>query len=606
VTTAVGAPQRVDVSGGEEPMVQLRDVFCVHRTSEGDAAALQGATLEVARGELLCVLGPSGAGKSTLLRVIGGLQTPSAGIVRVLGRDIGRLSGRARARIRHDAIGFLSQHADASVAPDLRIRDVVALPLALRAVERSAARARVDELLDAAGLGDRAQARPGELSGGERQRVAVCASLAHRPSLLLADEPTGELDAASAEAVRALISELARAHGTTAIVVSHDPATAEFADRSVRLRDGRVAEDRRGGDGALVVGAGGWLQLPPELLRDAGIGDRARVRPGPDGGLLVTPAGPGTLPGESRSQLEHMGPTGEPQAPLEGTGPAGEPRSPLERSGPVCESRSPLERSRPAGGSRSPLERSRPAGGSRSPLERSGPAGGQESGGGWEPTLVGVRSLRRDRGRGAGRRRVLDGFDRQFAAGRMTAITGRSGSGKTTLLRLLAGIDAPDEGLVSLDAVALGSLGAEARASLRRERIGYLSQEPAPVAFLSAEENIVLALRLRGWDTAAAARRATVVLSWVGLAERARQRVARLSAGETQRVALARALASARGLLIVDEPTSRLDEAGATTIAELLAAAAAQDRQTVICATHDPQVIRHADEVVPLEPLRSS
>jgi putative ABC transport system ATP-binding protein len=188
----------------------------------------------------------------------------------------------------------------------------------------------------------------------------------------------------------------------------------------------------------------------------------------------------------------------------------------------------------------------------------------------------------------------------------MTAITGRSGSGKTTLLRLLAGIDAPDEGLVSLDAVALGSLGAEARASLRRERIGYLSQEPAPVAFLSAEENIVLALRLRGWDTAAAARRATVVLSWVGLAERARQRVARLSAGETQRVALARALASARGLLIVDEPTSRLDEAGATTIAELLAAAAAQDRQTVICATHDPQVIRHADEVVPLEPLRSS
>jgi putative ABC transport system ATP-binding protein len=179
----------------------------------------------------------------------------------------------------------------------------------------------------------------------------------------------------------------------------------------------------------------------------------------------------------------------------------------------------------------------------------------------------------------------------------MTAITGPSGSGKTTLLRLLAGIDAPDSGELSLDSIALHSLDAEGRASIRRARVGYLPQEPSPVAFLSAEENVVLALRLRGWNATAAARRAVVVLSWVGLAERSRQRVARLSAGEAQRVALARALASARGLLIVDEPTSRLDESGAATIAELLVAAALDDRQTVICASHDPQVIRHADEV---------
>jgi ABC-type lipoprotein export system ATPase subunit len=484
LTTALGAPHAVDVPGGEQPIVQLRDVFCVHRTSEGDAAALQGTTLDVASGELLCVLGPSGAGKSTLLRVVAGLQTPSAGIVRVLGQDIGRLPRRARARIRHDAIGFLSQHAEAAVAPDLRVGDVVALSLALRGVDRLSTRARVSELLDAAGLADRADARPGELSGGERQRVAVCASLAHRPSLLLADEPTGELDAASAAAVRELISELARAHGTTAIVVSHDPATSEFADRSVRLRDGRIVEDRRRGDGPthpLVVGAGGWLQLPPELLRDAGIGDRARVRPGPDGGLLVTPAGPARLPGPGE-----------------------------EADGP------------------------------RTPLETAGPASHRT----WEPAAVDVRSLRRHRGRGAGRRRVLDGLDRRFAPGRMTAITGRSGSGKTTLLRVLAGIDAPDAGEVLLDSASLGSLDVEARASVRRAQIGYLPQEPSPVAFLSAEENVVLALRLRGWSTADAARRAAVVLSWVGLAQRARQRVARLSAGESQRVALARALAN--------------------------------------------------------------
>jgi ABC-type lipoprotein export system ATPase subunit len=530
VTSTAGTASGTARDQHREPIVQLRDVFCVHRTSEGDAAALQGTTLDVQRGELLCVLGPSGAGKSTLLRVIAGLQTPSAGIVQVLGRDIGRVPVRLRARLRHSSIGFLGQDADAVLAPDLRVRDAVAMPLSLRRVQRRAALERVRELLEAAGLSERADALPRELSGGERQRIAVCAALAHRPSLLLADEPTGELDARSAETVRALIADLTRAHGTTAILVSHDPATAEFADRSVRLRDGRVVEDRRGGDDALVVGRGGWLQLPPELLRAAGIGDRARVRRGPDG-LLVSPV-PGASP--------------EPHLPA----------APALAAAVTA--------------------------------------------GGWERSSVELRSLHRSRGRGARRRNVIGDLTREFPAGRMTAVTGRSGSGKTTLLRLIAGIDAPDSGELLLDRHALQALDAEQRASIRRARVGYLPQEPSPVAFLSAEENVVLALRLRGWGANAAARRATVVLAWVGLSDRARQRVARLSAGEAQRVALARALASARGLLVVDEPTSRLDQAGAATIAELLAAAAVYDHQTVICATHDPQVIRHADEVLAL------
>ena len=151
-----------------------------------------------------------------------------------------------------------------------------------------------------------------------------------------------------------------------------------------------------------------------------------------------------------------------------------------------------------------------------------------------------------------------------------------------------------------LDGAALSRLGAEELAALRRKRIGYLPQEPWPIGFLSAEENVVLALRLRRWDQSAAAERAAVALARVGLSERARQRVSRLSAGEGQRVALARALAGARGLLVVDEPTSRLDQANATAVAELLAAAAADDHQTVICATHDAEVIARADEVVTL------
>jgi putative ABC transport system ATP-binding protein len=185
-------------------------------------------------------------------------------------------------------------------------------------------------------------------------------------------------------------------------------------------------------------------------------------------------------------------------------------------------------------------------------------------------------------------------------AGRLTVVTGRSGSGKSTLLRILAGLERADEGQVVLDGTELASLDAEARAALRRARIGYLPQDPAPVGFLSVTENIVLALRLRGLSPADAAARAHAAVAAVGLGERARQRVARLSAGEAQRAALARALAGARGLLIVDEPSSRLDQANAARVAELLSAAAARECQTVICATHDPELIGRADHLIEL------
>ncbi len=218
----------------------------------------------------------------------------------------------------------------------------------------------------------------------------------------------------------------------------------------------------------------------------------------------------------------------------------------------------------------------------------------------WAPARVEALSLTRGYGSRQRRRAVIDALTHRFAPGRMTVVTGRSGVGKTTLLRILAGLDHPDRGEVLVDHDPLGGRGAEELATLRRERIGYMPQEPWPVGFLSAEENVALVLRLRGWAPSAARERAAAALARVGLADRARQRVHRLSAGEAQRVALARSLASARGLVIVDEPTSRLDETAARTVARLLLAAAAEDRQTVICATHDPAVIKEADEVVEL------
>jgi ABC-type lipoprotein export system ATPase subunit len=517
-------------------VVELRDVFCVHRTNEGDAAALAGTNLELGGGEVLCVLGPSGAGKSTLLRVVAGLQQPSAGVVRVLGRDISRMPARSVSRLRHELMGFLGQYTDTALSPDLRVRDAVALPLALRGMPRRERRRRVDELFAVTALADRADARPAELSGGERQRFALCAALAHRPRLLLADEPTGELDDASADAIRALIVGLARTNGTSVMLVTHDPGTAGVADRTLRIRDGRIVSDRRAGEGqgeeALVVDDG-WLRLPPDLLTQAGIGpgkgQRARAQPTADGVVVTRAAG--------------------------GSGPAAPPA-------PEASPRPPQR---------------------------------------WVPVRVELCLLTRTYGNGLTRRQVLSGLTHEFAPGQMTVVTGRSGAGKTTLLKLVAGLDRPSSGQVMLDGQPLGDRTGEQVASLRRQRIGYLSQEPAPIEFLSAEENTVLILRIRGWNADDAAERAITALTRAGLADRAGQRVHRLSAGEAQRLALARALAGARGLLIVDEPTSRQDETNAGAVAAALAAAAHTDGQTVICATHDPAVIGQADAVMALD-----
>ena len=261
--------------------VEIEDVFRVYSTDEGTAAALQGLSLTVHEGEVVAVLGPSGSGKTTLLRILAGLDRPSAGRVRVAGIDLRRLRGRGLDRYRSRQLGYADQRYGQALAPELTAAELVSLRLALAGESPRERRTRTAELLDQVGLEDRAGAYPHELSGGEQQRVALCAALAHRPRLLLADEPTGELDAKNAAVVYELIGELARAQGTTAIVVSHDPGSASIADRIVHIRDGRVsAEQARAQPDSeeIVVARGGWLRVPEELLRRGGIGTRARAR----------------------------------------------------------------------------------------------------------------------------------------------------------------------------------------------------------------------------------------------------------------------------------------------------------------------------------------
>jgi len=272
--------------------IEVRDVFRVHSTPEGDAAALQGLSLAVREHEVVTVLGPSGAGKSTLLRLLAGVERPSAGAVRVLGDDLAKLPSRRLAEYRAAKLGYVDQHYARALAPELSARELVALQLGLRGSSEAARLGRADELLDRVGLGGKRDRRPGQLSGGEQQRVALCAALAHEPEIFPADEPTGELDSETAEQVYALVGELVREHGCTTLLVSHDPESAKVADRIVRIRDGRVSEEwGREGESpdTIVVGRGGWLRLPEELLQRAGVGERATAHL-QQGRIVVAPA----------------------------------------------------------------------------------------------------------------------------------------------------------------------------------------------------------------------------------------------------------------------------------------------------------------------------
>jgi len=259
--------------------VEARDLFRLYSSPEGASVALQGLTLDVAEGELLVVFGPSGSGKSTLLRILAGLDRPSAGTVSVLGHDLRTLRGRALTEYRSRTLGYADQHYARSLAPELTARQLVGLRLALIGIGRAERDRVADRLLERVGLDDRRDALPRELSGGQQQRVAICAALAHRPRLFIADEPTGELDSANAAQIYELIRALSRDAGATTVLVSHDPESAAVADRVVQIRDGRVSGE--GGDA--VVNRGGWIRIPEELLHGA---SRARLEPAPDGVIL--------------------------------------------------------------------------------------------------------------------------------------------------------------------------------------------------------------------------------------------------------------------------------------------------------------------------------
>jgi len=211
-----------------------------------------------------------------------------------------------------------------------------------------------------------------------------------------------------------------------------------------------------------------------------------------------------------------------------------------------------------------------------------------------------VRALRKIYGSGPTATTVFAGLDAAFPGGRLVAVTGPSGSGKTTLLHLLAGLERPTEGEVTVLGRLLAPLSRSELAAFRREHVALVGQDPGLVPFLSARENVELGLAVRRRPRTQTPRQAHEALAAVGLGERSEQRVSRLSAGERERVAIARALAAEPSLLLADEPTSRLDQANALAIGTLLARLARESGAAVVCATHDPLLLEQADEELAL------
>lgn len=230
------APVDTEVAG--KPVIEISDVWKLHKLGDEVVKALKAAELRVMPGEFVCLMGPSGSGKSTLLNIIGGLDRPTKGTVKISGQDTAQLTESQFAALRHDTIGFIFQSYN--LIPFLSAVENVELPLMFEPYDRKSLRQRATELLEMVGLGHRIHHEPTKMSGGEQQRTAIARSLISSPTLVLADEPTANLDHRTGETVVRMLRDLCSTLGVTVVASTHDPTVADEASRVVRMRDGQI------------------------------------------------------------------------------------------------------------------------------------------------------------------------------------------------------------------------------------------------------------------------------------------------------------------------------------------------------------------------------
>ena len=285
------AERHADTSSPAEPAILCRDLVRIFTAKGVEVQALQGLDLRVEPGELVAIVGASGSGKSTLLTILSGLDTPTAGSASVAGTDLLAMRGRDRVRYQRRTVGFVWQQTSRNLLPYLSVAENVGTVIALGSRRsRSAREARVDDLLRRLGIAELADRRPAQLSGGQQQRAAIAVALANRPAVLLADEPTGELDAETSAEVLETIRHANERLGVTVLIVTHDAEVSRHVRRTVQIRDGRTSAEtlRRVQTNAAgveehiaeefaVLDRVGRLQLPREYLDALALRDRVRL-----------------------------------------------------------------------------------------------------------------------------------------------------------------------------------------------------------------------------------------------------------------------------------------------------------------------------------------
>ena len=311
-TKRPGAPRGANQGAGDSdgPYIHCQDLFKIYKRSDLEVVALRGVDLEVQAGEVIAIIGASGSGKSTLLNILAGLDRPSAGQVRVGTRDLLNISDRELVSYRRLDVGFVWQATARNLVSYLTVRDNVELPMAMAGTKSAGRRNSARELLSSLELEDKSDRLPHQLSGGEQQRVAIGVALANRPPLILADEPTGELDTESADQIFQLFRDLTSIYGVTVVIVTHYIGVARFVDRVVHIRDGRISSEsysrpsfQRSGelleDEFVVVDRAGRLQLPPEYAEKFQKGGLAKVDLEGDTVTIRPPSGQGNRPASS-------------------------------------------------------------------------------------------------------------------------------------------------------------------------------------------------------------------------------------------------------------------------------------------------------------------
>ncbi len=274
----------------DENYVVCEDLFKIYKISDLEVVALRGLDLLVKKGELMAIIGASGSGKSTLLNILGGLDSPTAGKVMVGGTDLLKVSSADLVKYRRRDVGFVWQQTGRNLIPYLTAFQNVELPLMLLGWPLKKRKQRAGEMLEAVGLANRMQHKPERLSGGEQQRVAIAVALAHNPPLLLADEPTGELDSQSSSSILDVFNSLNETYGVTIVIVTHDVSITKKVQRVVTIRDGRTSLESIRGlkslkaeesieayDEFVVLDGAGRLQIPREYVEKLNLKGRVRV-----------------------------------------------------------------------------------------------------------------------------------------------------------------------------------------------------------------------------------------------------------------------------------------------------------------------------------------